>query len=1054
VSGWTILSRTRRIRYFGLCPSPKEHDDIVAPRAGKATGLPTGLRAGDGAARGISLSGRPVGIPGDLGDRWAAAVRFEVLGPLRAWRGDSALSLGPVQRRVVLAVLLLHANRPLGREQIIDAVWGPAAPAYAVNLLQKHVSALRRVLEPDRSDREPSQVLTWTDAGYLLSVPAGRLDLEVFDRAVTRARAARAAGNLTAAADALRTALDLWRGPVCDGLTSPVLDAERDRLAERRYTAIEERVEVEMALGNHLDLVSELRQLVADQPLRERLRGLLMLVLYRCGRQAEALAAFHDARRHLLAELGVEPSPQLQRLHQQILAADPSLAAPVTAAPGPAAGAGAEPAAAADPAAGPPTPAQLPYGMPDFTGRDAELERLHALLAARASRDGGRGGIIAITGTAGVGKTALAVHWAQQVRDQFPDGQLYVNLRGFDPTGAAVDPTEAIRGFLDAMAVPSQLIPVDREARAALFRSLLAGRRILLVLDNARNADQIRPMLPGSPGCLVVVTSRNQLTGLVAAEAADALAIDLLSFADARRLLSRRLGPDRVAAEPRAVDQIITSCARLPLVLAIVAARAATRPGFPLSVLADQLREARGSLDAFEGEDESTDARAVFSWSYQTLGPEAAQMFRLLALHPSSDVSVPVAASLAGVPRREASALLTALARAHLVNEQAPGRFAFHDLLGAYATEEAQAHDPEPVRRAAFARMLDHYLRSAHSADRCLDPHRPALTMPPQQPGVTPETFTDHARAMAWFTTEHSVLLSAVTRAASSGFDVHAWQLAWTLTTFLDRRGHWRDSAAVQSAALGAARRLADPLAQARAHRGLARAYLQLGRDEIGGKHLVRALELYEQLGDETGQARIHLNLAHYVETQKRPKEALDHVLRALELFRAADDRVGQAGALNAVGWYSVQLGSKQEAIELCQRALTLHQETGDRVGEAHTWDTLGYAHTQLGNQEEAIACYRRALELWRDLGDRYYEANAYTRLGDIHHTAGDVESARAAWREALAILDEFGHPDADRLQSRLVDVDGAPAPGGPGGPRQLHGGTIPGQRRPTALTP
>jgi DNA-binding SARP family transcriptional activator len=1001
--------------------------------------LDSALKSAALSAHGVVLSELLGAGRATVSDQSAPTVRFDVLGPLRAGWGDAELNLGPLQRRVVLAVLVLHANRPLGREQIIDAVWGPAAPAYAVNLLQKHVSALRRALEPARSDGGPSQLLTWTDAGYLLTVPDGGLDLDRFDREVRRARAARAAGDLRLAAEALRAALALWRGPVCDGLSSPFLDAERDRLADRRLGVIEERIEVDLAIGNHADLVAELRHLVSSQPLRERLRGMLMLALYRSGRQAEALAAFHDARRHLVDELGVEPSPQLQRLHQQILAADPALSLP---------GPGSEdaPAFAAEDAPAPPTPAQLPYGMPDFTGREAALERLHGLLA-NDGPGGPRGGIVAITGTAGVGKTALAVHWAQQVRDRFPDGQLYVNLRGFDPTGFAMEPAEAIRGFLDAFAVPPQLIPVNVEAQAALFRSLLAGRRVLIVLDNARNTDQVRPLLPGSATCQVLVTSRNQLTGLVAGEAAHALVVDLLSAAEARQFLARRLGAERVAAEPRAIDEIITRCARLPLVLAIVAARAATRPGFPLAVLADQLRDARGSLDAFDGDDQATDVRAVFSWSYRTLTSEAAQLFRLIGLHPGPAITVAAAASLAGISRREAATLLAALARAHLVDEQIPGRFAFHDLLRAYAAEQAHAHDPEPVRRAALIRMLDHYLHSADGADQLLNPHRPPLDVGTPEPGTTPEEFTGHGPALAWFTAEHPVLLAAIEQAAATGFDVHTWRLASTLTTFFDRRGHWLDSITTQRAALAAAQRLDDRPAQARAHRNLARAYLQLGRDRDADGHLGQALDLYAGLGDAASQARTRLNLALTAERQGDPAQALDHVQQALELFRAAGDRVGQADALNAVGWYNAQLGSHQKALGYCLEALELHRETGDRVGEAYTWDSLGFAHRQLGNYEEAGACYEHARDLWRDLGDRYYVANTSTRLGDVHDDAGDYDAAYAAWQQALAILDEFGHPDADGVRARLDKLTA-------GGERLRpanRAGRIPQPRRPAA---
>ena len=525
-------------------------------------------------------------------------ARFGLLGPLRVWRGEIAVDLGPLQQRVVLAVLALQAGRPVSRQHMIDAVWGETPPRNAVNLVQRHVSGLRRALEPDRLGHVPSGMLAWTDAGYLLTLPAGALDLDIYERELGRARAARTAGHLGEAAEALRSALRLWRGPVCDGLYSPFLDAQRDRLAESRISVVEERIELELAVDGHADPIAELRGLVAEHPLRERLRGLLMLALYRADRQADALAAFRDARRHLREELGVEPGVPLQLLHQQILAADPKLSATAAA----------EITTSASAMTGPqrPLPAQLPHRIPDFTGRDAELNRLDALVARDRGDTGTSVVITAITGTAGVGKTSLAVHWAHRVSERFPDGQLYVNLRGFDPTGAAMKPAEAIRGFLDAFGVTPQQIPASLEAQAALYRSLLSGQRVLVLLDNAADEEQVRPLVPGSPGCLVIVTSRNELPGLIVTEGAQPVVVDLLSPDEARQLLSRRIGESRVLAETQAADNIIVLCARLPLALMLVAARAASHPAFRLAALAAELREAGGSLDAFDGKDQAT----------------------------------------------------------------------------------------------------------------------------------------------------------------------------------------------------------------------------------------------------------------------------------------------------------------------------------------------------------------------------------------------------------------------------------------------------------------
>jgi tetratricopeptide (TPR) repeat protein len=632
--------------------------------------------------------------------------------------------------------------------------------------------------------------------------------------------------------------------------------------------------------------------------------------------------------------------------------------------------------------------------------------------------------ISAIGGTAGVGKTALAVYWAHQVASRFPDGQLYVNLRGFDPTGAVMDPAEAVRRFLDALGVSPERIPADPDAQAALYRSHLAGRRMLVVLDNARDTAQVRPLLPGAPTCLVLVTSRNQLSGLIAADGAHPITLDLLSTAEARELLAHRIGADRVAAEPDAVAEIVTRCAHLPLALTLVAARAAIRPHVRLHLLADELRDTQQRWQALTDDDPTTDVRTVFSWSHQALTPAAARLFRLLGLHPGPNIAAPAAASLAAIPIDQVRPLLAELTRASLLAEHTAGRYTFHDLLRAYATGLTHTTDTDQQRSAATHRMLDHYLRTAYTANRLLDPSRDPVTLTPPQPGVTPEHATDYQQAMAWFTAERPVLLAAVDHAAATGFDTHTWQLAWTLWTFLGRRGHWHDQAAAGRAAVAAAGRLADPTVQARAHRHLARAYTRLGRFDDAHTQLRHALDLYRQAGDQVGQAHTHQNLAYLWGRQGRPGQALDHARQSLDLSRAAGHQAGQAAALNAVGWYHAQLGDHQQALTSCQQALTLHQELDDRHGQADAWDSLGYAHHHLGHHTQAVVCYQHALDLVRELGDRYYESLAFTHLGDTHHAAGNPTAARDAWQQALTILDDLDHPDADTVRTKLHHLD------------------------------
>lgn len=622
----------------------------------------------------------------DLGE---PVARFEVLGPLRAWRGGTAIDPGPLQQRVVFAVLLLHANRLLGREQLIDAVWGDAIPTHAVNLLQRHVSRLRKVLEPDRQVRGPSSQLVWVDNGYVLAVADGGLDLDVFESTVARARAARAAGDLACAAEQLRSALSLWRGPLCDGLNSPFLHAERDRLAERRLDVLEDQLELEVALGNHTEAIDQLRRLTTDHPLRERFWGTLMLALYRSGRQGDALRAYRSAQQRIRSDLGVEPTGSLQRLHQRLLVGDPDPASSTSA--GKQAAPTKRVVGPTKPMAGGAPPAQLPHARSDFAGREAEIRRLDALLDDYDALEKGLV-IAAITGTAGIGKTSLAVHWAHRIRDRFPDGQLYIDLRGFDPAGPALQPSEVIRHFLHAFGAHPSRLPVDVDRQAALYRGLLHGRRMLIILENATDAAQVRPLLPGGPGCLAVVTSRNSMVGLVAVDGAHAVNLDLLNVEEAREILVRRLGANRIARKPAAVETIIDACAGLPLALSIVAARAATNRLFYLDELARELEGAHGSLDAFDCGDDSTNVRAAFAYSYRGLRAPTARLFRLLA-YADPVISVQSAAGLAGQPPALVSKLLAELVQANLVIERESGCFVLPVLLRLYARELSEESD-------------------------------------------------------------------------------------------------------------------------------------------------------------------------------------------------------------------------------------------------------------------------------------------------------------------------------------------------------------------------
>jgi DNA-binding SARP family transcriptional activator/tetratricopeptide (TPR) repeat protein len=930
-------------------------------------------------------------MPGKAEYAW-----FGLLGPLSVRSGDVEVAVPAARQRVLLAALVLRAGQVLSMDELAEMVWDGDPPAGARVTLRSYIKRLRQVLGPALGSR-----IVTRDPGYLIAAGDAEADLKQFETLCRAGGRASTAGAWQIASDLLTQALGLWRGAPLLDIPSQVLQRrEVPRLEQLRLQAIEGQIEADLNLGRHEQLVPELLAMAAEQPLLERFHAQLMLALHRCGRRAEALAAYRQARRTLVGELGLEPGPELRRMHERILANDPDLTTPARQAPVPA-------------------PRQLPAAVRHFAGRKGELQALDRLLE-EARGTAHTVVISAIDGTAGIGKTALAVHWAHQIAEHFPDGQLYVNLRGFDPAAGPVTPAQAIRGFLDALQVPFSHIPVGLEAQVGLYRSLLAGKRMLITLDNARDAPHVRPLLPGSPGCMVVVTSRAQLTGLAAAECAHLVTLDLLTEAEAGELLARRLDSVRVAAEPEAVDELARLCARLPLALSIAAARAAARPGLPLSALATELRDARRRLDALDAGDPAVSVRAAFSWSYQNLSGPAARMFRLLGVHPGPDFTAAAAASLAGIPPEEARQLLDELTRLHVLAEHTAGRFAFHDLLRAYAIEQGRVHDSDTERQAALSRLLDYYLRVAHAAALALNPARDILALSQSPAEGTPGDFADSRQALAWFEAEHAVLLAAIAHAAEAGFDTHVEKIAWTLADFLDRRGHWQDWAAAQRAAVTATRRTGDRAGQARARRGLGRACTELGAYQEARGHFRRALGLYRQLGDTGGHARTHLALGRVSEYQNQHGLALGHVQKALKLFRAIGHQAGEASALNAVGWFHSHLGDHLKALTDCRQALDLYRQLGDQRGEAVTSDSLGYAHHHLGNHAEALTCYQAAIDLFRDIGDRYNQASTLIRLGDTYDAARDYVAARSAWQHALAILSDMNHPDAEHARAKL----------------------------------
>jgi DNA-binding SARP family transcriptional activator/tetratricopeptide (TPR) repeat protein len=936
-------------------------------------------------------------------------MQFRLLGPVEIETDGRPVALARRRERFLLAVLLLEPGRVVPAHRLAELLWEDNPPRQARRALYSHVARVRSVLAKAGADAQGVALLSCGD-GYQINVQPEAVDVHRFRGLVEEATKSV---DLTQRDKLLRDALALWRGPALHNSAGERIRARICAdLNELRLNAIEESMATGLALGRHRELIPELARLTTDHPLRGRLARLHMLALHHAGRTTDALDVYITARTTLAEELGMDPEPALRQLHEAILRGEPVPASDLTAT-----------SSTSDGAATP--PAQLPADIAAFTGRDLPLKTLDALL------DAGKQGaptavvICAIAGTAGVGKTALAVHWAHRVAARFPDGQLYVNLRAFHPNGSALDPAVALGGFLDALGVPRERIPADLPAQIGLYRSQLAGKRILVLLDNARDAEQVRPLLPGAPGCLALVTSRHQLTGLVVTEGAHPLTLDLLTIDESRDLLARRLGPERTTAEPEATDEVIALCAHLPLALAIMAARAATKPALPLAALARQLRETASQLDAFDSDDPLTNLRTVLACSYQALTAVAARMFRLLGMLPGPDFTASAAGGLADRPLATTQVLLGDLARAHLIMEHVPGRYTLHDLLRAYATEQAHLHDTARERHTAIHRLLDHYLHSANAAARLLSPNCDALfTLPVPNPAVAIETFADPEHAWAWFTAEHHVLIAAVNHATAARLDHHIYHLAWTLVVFLDRQGLWLDSLATQHLALAAAERVGDRSGQALTIQEIGRGKWRLGQYDSAYRHFQHALDLFSELGDHVGKARTHLRFGLVLERRNQISEALNGAEEAHRLYEAAGHKWGQAKALNAIGWYCTLLGDHPRAVTHCRQALTRFQEIDDQEGQADTWDSLGHAHHRLGDHEQALVCYQRSIDLYREIGARRGEADTMVRVGDTHDDIGDREAATNAWQHALTILEQLGHPDAEHVRDRLSPLD------------------------------
>ena len=930
--------------------------------------------------------------------------------------------------RVLLGLLGMAGGRMVSAEALVDGLWGEEWSPGREKNLHALVYQLRRRLAGLEADKRGAR-LARAGSGYRLVLGPGELDVEVFRDLARRGREAARAGDAAGARELFGQALELWRGaaladaaPLCSRLAG-----EAARLEEARLAVVEERIGADLALGRHGEVAAELAGLVEEFPLRERLAVLLMTALYRCGRRGEALAVYDATRRVLAEQLGLDPGPELAGLQAQVLADDAVLAVPAGAALGAMTGGPVPPEAAV---AGPGmVPRQLPTGAGFFAGRAAELKELDELL----DRVGGEGGAVvisAVAGMAGVGKTALAVHWARRAAGRFPDGQLYVNLRGYD-AGPAVTPAEAAGWFLAALGVSAFQIPADAQARFGLYRSVLAERRVLIVLDNARDAEQVRPLLPGGGKCLVVVTSRSALTGLVTAEGARPLRLGPLSADDAIKLLAGRLGLERVAAEPEVVTELAARCGHLPLALAVMAARAAADPGLPLGILAGRLAETSDDgatvtgrpfgnegarLDVLETGDTATSLRELLSWSHRQLSAPAAAMFALLGMHCGPDITVPAAASLAGVTSADAGRALTELASASLAAEHRPGRYVMHDLVRGYAAEHSRQSIGQAGIGDAIARSLDHYLHtmiiSSPGTPRGYAPTPPAR-------GVVPERLAD-AQRLDWARAEHQVLLRAIAQAAAVGQLARAWQIFECQAWFLGGKGYWADFQAAGQAILAAAQAVGDHASLGWAHTVIGRYCTFVGAYGEDRAHLAEAADHFRTAGDLRGQATALLYASLACNWHGDWAQGAVLAEQALALRLALEDQPGQGWALVSLGESHAQLGNYERARGYARQALEAAPDTGF---VAIAWNVLGLVHFRIGEHHQAISCYRQALVIageWKTPVTRRWRAGLLVNFGDACRAAGDLPAAAGAWTQALQDLDDLRLPDSLRVRARL----------------------------------
>ncbi len=958
-----------------------------------------------------------------------------MLGPLRAFAGQREIELGPPLQRALFAVLALRSNHVVYRAELIDALWGEDLPNRPEGGVHTYVAGLRRAFEPGRGHRSPGRVIESRGSGYLLRAASDAIDLARFERCVETARTAVGAGDLAEAERCYDEALGLFDGAALGGVPGPFAATQRDRLAEVRLGVVEDRIDVILARGRHAAVIGDLRTMTGEHPLRERAWSQLMLAFYRAGRQADALAAFDRAREACARELGLDPGPALRELRQRIVVADPALTL----------GARAETTVRAPAAAR----RNLPRDIEGFIGRDQEMIRVMSSI----DRPGGRSGrspglgpvsqpglqpvpqlvsqpvsqsvprpvpplrVFAIDGMAGVGKTSLAVHLAHRLADDYPDGQLYLDLHahtvGQEPLTAAT----ALDRLLRAVGVPGDRIPVEVEERAAMWRAELADRRMLLVLDNAVGAAQVRPLLPGSAGSLVLVTARRRLPGL---QDCEFLSLDVLPAAEAATLFALAAGDVRPAAEPEATAAVVRICGNLPLAVQIAGARLRHRAAWSIAHLLDRLGDEDRRLAELRVEDRSV--AAAFGLSYRSQTPDRQRIFRLLGLFPGPEFTVRAAAALAGTDARDTDDALEDLVDAHLLDQSRAGRYRFHDLLGVFAARQCRAEETESARRAAMERLLDFYVLTVDNAEELIRPHR--LDRADRSPeDRSAHRFDDRAAALAWLDAERTGLVPLVRAAGEYGLDHQGWQIARYLWGFFETRRLWADWVACYELALPCARRAGDPLAEARILVGLGacRHDLREYAEAIG--HYRRALDLMRQIGFRSGEAGVLTNLGNSYRRLGEMQESIACLEQSLEIFRESGDRPGTGIALANLGERYRDAGRFEESIACQRQALEIFQDLGSRGMEGNVLDNLARTYQSMGRYEEALQRCEEALAARRDTADRYGEAETLDCLGHIHQAIGRTVEARRQWSRALDLFDELDAPAAADVRAQLAGL-------------------------------